>query len=309
MYVRNEQGSRRSVLKIKVNEGASKVNNLLRIMSILLVWLPWSSFAGDRLLATGGVVQVEGAAGAGLNPWALISGYGTREQIGGAAYATKVRTRGGFELETAGVNLGFYNRFEVSLSQQRFGLSDTVPGETIRMNTLGVKLKLVGDAVYDQDTWVPQVAVGALIKHNEDFDFVPQLLGAEHATGVDYYLSATKVYLAGLAGRNVILNASLHATKANQFGLLGFGGDSADHYKLMPAVSAAVMLSDNLLVGAEYRKKPDNLSAFEEESASDVFVAWFPFKNLSITAAWVDLGRIADKSDQQGWYLSGHVSY
>ena len=34
--------------------------------------------AGDRLLATGGVSQVEGAGGGGLVPWALIAGYGTR---------------------------------------------------------------------------------------------------------------------------------------------------------------------------------------------------------------------------------------
>ncbi|OYW32390.1 MAG: hypothetical protein B7Z51_03330, partial [Methyloversatilis sp. 12-65-5] len=35
--------------------------------------------AGDRLIATGGVTQIEGAAGGGLNPWAVIAGYGTRE--------------------------------------------------------------------------------------------------------------------------------------------------------------------------------------------------------------------------------------
>lgn len=48
--------------------------------------------AGDRLLATGGVTQLEGAAGGGLTPWALIAGYGTRDQIGASAFLTHVDT-------------------------------------------------------------------------------------------------------------------------------------------------------------------------------------------------------------------------
>ena len=35
-----------------------------------------------KLLLTGGVTQVEGAAGGGLAPWAVIGGQGTRDQVG-----------------------------------------------------------------------------------------------------------------------------------------------------------------------------------------------------------------------------------
>ncbi|MFY8134749.1 MAG: DUF3034 family protein, partial [Aquimonas sp.] len=45
---------------------------------------------GGKLLLTGGVTQVEGAGGGGLTPWALIGGYGTRDQIGASAYYTRV---------------------------------------------------------------------------------------------------------------------------------------------------------------------------------------------------------------------------
>ena len=105
------------------------------------------AYAGDRLLATGGVTQIEGAAGGGLMPWAVISGYGTDKQIGGSLFYTHAETRGDFKLNTTGVALGFYNRVEVSASQARFGLGDTVPGEQIRLNTLGVKVRVLGDAV------------------------------------------------------------------------------------------------------------------------------------------------------------------
>ena len=284
--------------------------SILQFFTLLLISVTSNQLmAGERLLATGGVIQIEGSAGGGLTPWALIAGYGTREEIGASAFYTHARTQGGFDMDLAGVAVGFNNRVEISFSQQRFGLSDTVPGEHIRMNTLGAKVRLFGDAVYDQDTWVPQVAAGIQVKHNVDFDKVPKALGAESATGVDIYLSATKLYLAAIAGRNVLLNATLQATKANQFGLLGFGGDKHDNYQLQPAASAALMVTDNLLIGTEYRARPNNLSVFKEDDAKDLFVAWFPTKYLALTAAYVDLGNIANKDNQKALYLSGQLSF
>ena len=38
---------------------------------------------GGRLLATGGATMIEGAAGGGLVPWAVLAGYGTREEWAG----------------------------------------------------------------------------------------------------------------------------------------------------------------------------------------------------------------------------------
>jgi hypothetical protein len=268
-----------------------------------------SAIAGDRLIATGGVTQVEGAAGGGLSPWALIAGTATEDHIGTTGNATHVRTRGGYSLRSYGVAAGWSNRVEVSLSTMRFGLSDTVPGQAIDVDTIGAKVRLFGDAVYDQDTLLPQVSLGVMSKRNRNFDFVPKLLGATSGNGTDYYVSATKVWLAGLAGRNVLANVTLRSTNANQFGILGFGGPLGNQHRLRPEVSAMVFINDRLGVGAEYRDKPNNLAAFKEQAASDVFVAWFPVKNFSLTAAWVDLGNIANKPRQTGWYVSGQLSF
>jgi len=281
----------------------------LNTVAILMLSHSNGLFAGDRLLATGGVMQIEGSGGGGLTPWALITGYGTDKQIGGSAFYTEARTNGDFEISSGGVSIGLHNRLEISLSQQKLGLSDTVPGESIRVNTMGVKLRLFGDAIYEQDTWLPQVSLGVQIKHNEDFHNVPKALGAKHQTGVDVYLAATKLYLGAVFGRNLLINGTLQATKANQFGFLGFGGDNRDNYQIKPAASVAVMLTDQVLLGTEYRYKPDNLSVFKEENAHDVFLAWFPTKNISLTAAYLDLGNIANKSNQSGWYLSGQIAY
>ena len=265
--------------------------------------------AGDRLIATGGVTQLEGAGGGGLTPWALIAGTGTADQIGVTAHLTQVDTRGGYRLSAAGFAVGIHNRLELSASTLRFGLSDTVPGQTIAVDTLGAKLRLSGDAVYDQDSIWPQIAIGAQWKRNRDFDAVPRALGATSAAGADFYVSAAKLWLAGLAGRNVFANVSLRASSANQFGILGFGGPAGNARRIRPEIALALFANDNLAIGVEYRAKPNNLTSFKEEAAHDIFVAWFPSRHLSITAARVELGNIANKPRQSGWYLSAQVAF
>jgi hypothetical protein len=269
---------------------------------------PAFAHAQGRLLATGGATQIEGAAGGGLVPMALIAGYGTRDEIGGTIFGTFVNT-GKFRLYSAGAAAGFYDRFEVSIAQQHFNLGSTVPGESIEQDIVGVKLKLAGDAVFEQDRWMPQIAAGVQYRDNRDFDLVPRALGAKRGHDFDFYLAATKVYLGALAGRNVLLNGVVRATRANQLGLLGFGGDKHDSYQPQFEGTAGVFLTDNLLLGAEYRSKPDNLSVFREQAWSDVFVAWVPNKRVAVVGAYAKLGDIADKQNQHGWYLSGQVSF
>ena len=267
------------------------------------------SAAGQgRILATGGVTQLEGAAGAGLVPWALIAGYGTRDEIGVTASATYVDVDD-FRLRVASAAVGIDDRVEVSFARQRFGLGSTVPGRSIEQDVAGLKVRVIGDAVFDQDRWLPQVAVGAQYKHNRDFDFVPRALGARRASGLDLYVAATKLFLGGLAGRNVLVNGTVRATKANQLGLLGFGGDLNERYRIVFEGSAALFVTDRVGIGYEYRQKPNNLSAFREQAYHDLFVAWLPSKRIALTAAFVQLGRVADKPDQKGVYLSAQASF
>jgi hypothetical protein len=263
--------------------------------------------ADDRLEWTGAVSQVEGAAGGGLVPWALIAGLGTDEQIGASAFATYVSTQD-FSLRAAGASVGVEDRVELSFARQRFDAGSVIPGLTLGQDIVGLKVRLAGDAVFAPDQWWPQIAAGALWKRTLDFGGVPSAVGASRASDVDFYVAATKMYFAALAGHNVIVDATLRGTRADQFGLLGFGGPQGG-YRLEPEVSAAVWLLDSLLLGAEYRDKPSELSAFKEDSAEDAFLAWAPIKNITVTAAWTDLGHIAGKSSQRGVYISLWLGY
>ena len=257
-----------------------------------------------KLLLTGGVTSVEGAGGGGLASWAVISGYGTREGVGANVHATAVALPD-YQFRAYGVSAGIFDRVEVSYTRQDFDTQGTGAklglgkGFTFHQDVVGVKVKLVGDVLYDQDRWLPQVAVGAQYKKAARSGVIA-LLGGQDDDGVDYYLAATKVLLA----QSVVINATVRATKANQTGLLGFGGPGGkDDYTLQFEGSAGVLLSKRLLVGAEYRTKPNNLG-LREDDWFDVFAAYAVNKTLSVTAAYADLGTIATFKGQRGLYLS-----
>jgi hypothetical protein len=276
-------------------------------MAAILRAVLWASPAmgadvDDRLQWTGAVTQVEGSAGGGLVPWALIGGLETNIEVGATGFATYVST-GDFSLRAGGASVDVDDRVELSVARQRFDAGSVLPGLTLGQDIVGVKVRLVGDAVFAPDEFLPQISLGAQWKHTLDFEQIPRAVGAARGEDVDLYLAATKLYFAALAGRNVIVDVTLRRTRANQFGLLGFGGDGSG-YRYVPETSVGVFVAESFLLGAEYRDKPDNLRAFQEDSAEDVFLAWSPLKNLSVTAAWTDLGRIAGKAQQSGVYLS-----
>lgn len=268
----------------------------------------WAPESG-KLLATAGVTQLEGAGGGGIVPWALITGYGTRDAVGGNAHSTYVRTSS-FDLSSAGVAFGLYDRVEVSFARQWFDLRSVGPkvglgkNYTIDQNIAGLKVRVFGDALYDQDRWWPQVSVGMQYKANNRGALL-SAIGARSSDGVDFYLAATKLLLS----QSLLVNATVRATRANQFGLLGFGGDRNAGYSAQFEGSLAYLINRNVAVGGEIRTKPDNLKFAREDNAWDLFVAWFINKNVSTTLAYANLGRIAGQTSQSGLYASLQVGF
>ena len=284
-------------------------------LPIVLAGLACGSAAADpdmgKLAATGGVSQFEGAGGGGLVPWALITGYGTRDSWGANAHATAVRTQD-YSLDSAGIAVGIADRLELSLAQQHFkGSLAPLDQLSIRQDILGVKLRLAGDALYDQDRTLPQIAVGAMFKRNRGIRGLAvgkvTQLGARDDSGVDLYVAASKIYL----DASLLLNGTVRATRANQMGLLGFGGERGNDYRAMLEVSAAYMVNRKLVAGLEYRHKPHNLDVDREKAYYDVFVAWFPSKHVSVTAAYAALGDITifNPTRQHGAYLSVQTGF
>ena len=264
---------------------------------------------GGKLILTGGVSQVEGSAGGGLTPWAVIGGYGSEGQWGANAYYTRVNVDD-YHLDSYGVLVGIHDRVELSIARQEFDTEDVGAalglgrGFTIRQDIVGLKVRIAGDAVLESDRAMPQIAVGLQHKRNNRGALLTAI-GAEDDSGTDVYVSATKLFLA----QGVLLNGTVRFTKANQMGLLGFGGDKHDGYRPQFEVSAAYLVNRKLAIGAEYRSKPDNLGIAREDDWMDVFVAWAPSRNVSLTVAYVDLGNIVIKDRQRGVYASLQVGF
>ena len=268
-----------------------------------------------KLPLTAGFNDVDGVGGAGLVPWALITGYGTADSWGANAHYTAVPLRD-FRFSSYGVAVGALDRIEASVTQDQFDATGTaIDGLTVKQRVYGLKVRLTGDAVYDQDSWAPQTAVGVEYKRNSgisDFPglYSPRQLGALSDTGTDWYLSATKVYLP----QSLLVNVTVRYTDANEFGLLGFGGDLKRSRSLEFETTLAYLLSRTLAVGAEYRGRPHDLSVDDERGAWDAFIAWTPSRHISLVGAFVSLGGIlgpvtGQTRDQNGAYVSLQVGF
>lgn len=298
----------------------------LAFAAALLTAAPAHADTG-KLLLTGGVSSVEGAAGGGISPWAVIGSQATEGEVGVSAYASRAVTRD-YGLTAYGVAMGIHDRVELSLGRQDFntGITSTglgLPGLHLKQDIVGAKVRVAGDAVLDSDSLMPQIAVGVQFKHlqSSGLDGTLSALGAKRS-GADVYVSATKLFLA----QGILVNGTLRATRANQGGLLGFGatlGGADNGYQLQPEISVAYLINSKLAVGVEYRAMPNKLQragqaaglsdGLRADDWKDIFIAYAPSKNVSFTAAYVDLGRIVPATTsgrkQTGVYLSAQIAF
>ena len=255
--------------------------------------------APGKLLLTNGISSVEGAAGGGLAPWAVIAGNATRDGIGGQASAT-ITELSDYDFRSFSAAIGAWDRIELSYARQIFD-TNKVGGALglgndfkFDQDIYGAKLRVAGDAVYGPG-WLPALAVGVQYKKSLDGAIV-RTVGGAHSEGIDYYASATKLFL----NWSLLANVTVRATKANQLGLLGHGGALGDKHRIQAEGSAAYQFSRRFVAGAEYRTKPSNLAIAREDDWWDAFAAYSIDRHLTATIAYTDLGSIATFDDQRG---------
>ena len=262
---------------------------------------------GDKLVLTNGVTTIEGSSGGGMATWATIAGRETDRGIGLSAHVTVIALPD-YSWESHGAAIGIADRLELSYARQNFDTRDVGAalgigrGYKLNQDVFGAKLRLFGDLVYG-DPLLPQVSAGVEYKHNLDRP-IALAVGAAQSEGADFTLSATKLLLS----HSVLVDATLRLTKANQNGLLGFGSAAGASYSLQFEGSLAYQLSRRAVLGGEFRKKPDNLG-LGETNWFDLFGAYSLGDNLTLTAAYVDLGSIATFNGQRGAFLSAQLAF
>lgn len=281
----------------------------IRFVIFMLGLAASPALADGRLLGTAGAMNVEGGAGGGIVPWAVLAGYGTEDETGGSLYITRAAFTD-YDLTVAGGAWSWRNRIELSYARQDFDigvLSDPLgisPDSRLRQDVFGMKVRLAGDQIYGD---MPQITFGLQYKRHKDF-LVPSMAGARDDEGIDYYISVSRLILDGPFSRQLLINGTLRSTAANQGGLMGFGGDLGER-DIVAEVSAALMINRKFAVGAEYRQKPDHLSFAREDDWFDVFGAWFINKRVSVVGAFASLGDVGTLEDQRGFYVSLSASF
>ena len=273
-----------------------------------LATLAFTAALGAALATTAqaAVTQLEGQAGGGIVPWALLSS-GTP-----TVSLTWVGT-GDYTLSSSALQFSLFDRVELSYARQTFDTEGVGLGK-INVDVFGAKVKVLD---MNDDWWRPTVAVGLQYKQTDLDKAILDSWGSDD-TGVDFYLAATKVW--PLFKKNLLFDLTLRGTKANQIGILGFGSSAHDSYKPELEASVGYFLNENTVLGVEYRAKPDNRPAgLKEDDWYDVFVAYFPSKNLSIVAAYAGLGDIAHEAnasdngqagkDERGLYLQIQANF
>ena len=285
---------------------------MTRHFSLLLCSLCLSSVAladEGRLLATGGASSLDGAAGGGINPWAVLAGYGEKGEWGATAFGTHVDLPD-YNLDVTGVSASYGNRVEISYARQRFDLGTlakklSLPENSLSQDIFGVKVRLFGDLIYDQ---LPQVSAGLEYKHQRDF-LIPSLVGAKRDHDVEGYITASRLFMGAAFGYNLVVNGGVRYSRANEMGVLGFGGDRRDTRSVLKEGSVAVLFNPRWALGVEYREKPDNLSFAGESDWADMFLGYFPNKHVAFVLAYARLGEIATLDNQNGTYLSVQGSF
>lgn len=288
--------------------GIAGTARVLFMLALLTMFCTGAQAGGTRQLITGGASTVEGAAGGGIVPWAVLAGYATREEFANTVFYSRADT-GDYRLDAFGAAMNFNNRLEISVARQEFDLITLgpalgLPGAKLKQDVVGLKYRVLGDIIY---TKAPQVSVGVQYKKNRD-STVPQAVGAKDDDSVDFYASAAKLFLGGAAGYNFFVNGTVRYTEGNETGLLGYGGPGGD-YKLNLEGAAGVLLSRKFVVGAEYRQKSSRLEGLPEDDWYDFFLGYFPNRHIGVVAGYVNLGEVATLRDQDGWYLSIQGSF
>lgn len=278
------------------------MQRLATMVTLLIALLVVSPVLADgRLLATGGATSFEGSSGGGIVPWATLSSYAAEGEWGGTVQLNYADVDD-YQLDVLGATLSYGNRVEFSYARQDFELSSL--GGSLKQDIYGVKVRVAGDLIYGE---LPQLSVGMQHKRNQTFA-LPQAVGAVSDSGTDYYVSAAKAWLDGPFHRTWLANVTLRATKANQTGLLGFGGDLNNDYELMTEASVGMFINRHWIVGIEYRQKPNNLGFAKEHDWHDVFVGWFPNKRVAVVGAYTNFKSIAGAPDQKGFYANLQIS-
>ncbi|WP_096893870.1 DUF3034 family protein [Candidatus Scalindua japonica] len=223
----------------------------------------------------------------------------------------------GRHMEAFTVNETLWGRFELGYALNHFGLGklpediETATGvntieDSVYLHNFNARLQLLQEGEFKK-SWMPALTLGIHYKKNEDTSVIDKRLGGvfsdigiEDNDGVDVTLYASKMITS--LSRPLMLNAGIRSTEAAQIGLFGF----TDERRTVFEGNFGVLVLDNLVIGGEYRQKPDEFDAIsglveEEDDWWDGFITYIASDNLTMSVAFANFGDVFNHEANNVW--------
>ena len=272
---------------------------------------------------------IEGVGGALAVPMAYLVNPGPEGTVvGKPAVSITALHLGNKNLQVLAITETLFRRIELGYAFSRFDLGNfpnvvkKASGGSLRLNRREVYLHhfnaralIVPENTEFLGIPMPAIVAGVQVKVNGGIMGINDSLttpggqvltniGLEKSNGVDYVITASKMFPTLFFGRPLILTAGVRNSKAAGFGYLGFG--QACHTTVEADV--ATLLTDWLAVGYEFRQRTDPYDKSKplhlgEENLHAIRVGLILSPNATLAAGWAFLGPVGNSVVDCAWGL------
>ncbi len=239
---------------------------------------------------------MDGGRGGVLTPGPGLNGPATG--FGGRAFLTHARLQDQ-QFTSVGAALVIDDRVELGASQPNLGMGSS---DDVRQNVFGARLRLAGSA---HRPLAPAASIGVSYRRQSDFGLEGSLGSAapERRNDWDALVSVGAGHRLG-ARQAILVHGGARWTRANAGGLFGFGGTDGDRHSLQLEGAVHAGLARRLHLSAEYRQQPDHLEDDPGDAWWTAYLGYATTPEVHLSVGWMDLGRMAGATRQDGPFIS-----
>jgi hypothetical protein len=268
--------------------------------------------------------QVEGNSGVFITPTAYFANPAGPDKVFGLPSISGTYAYiGEKDFEAFVITENLWGRVELGYGLERMGLGEW-PGlvedatglrvqDDAYLHNFNARVLAIKEGAFD-NAWVPAVSAGAHLKYQQDFDDINEqlagtcdALGADHDTGIEFTVTATKTF-AKLLPMPLIVSAGLRNGDAVHTGLLGFAGERRTTFE----GSLIYFLTSKLLIATEYRQKPDLIDKCTvggtelvkaENDWWDICLGYIVNNHITVAGGYANFGNILNDREDNVWAI------
>jgi hypothetical protein len=288
------------------------------VSAVIVLLFTNSALAGPPLPST----NIEGNSGLGVTSTAYLANPAENEQVFGKPSVSAFTLFGREKnLQSFTITENILGRYEIGYAYERFDLGDwpddvkTAAGASISqhlgLHNFNLRAMVVEEGSLDCP-WLPAITIGTHFKWNEgqtklddDLGGLLDTLGSDYSHGIEFTAVASKT-IKDLLPLPVILSAGARNSDAIHTGLFGFAGERRTTFE----GSIVAFLTDQLLLCAEYRQKPDLLEQFStggkhlvkaENDWWTLCLGYILNNNMTVSVGYANLGNVANHREDSAW--------